>query len=262
VLHLTTDTFARPVDPHDDARVLYVRSYLLIRTTVGLLGALLPTMLFLLEWAFLRGDATVRGSLSAYYFTPARDLFVGVLCTAGVLLVTYLAGQVRTWDFWLSSVAGVAALGVAFFPTERPGLPGGAPLCGPDSSPRPPRCTALQQAWGETTVAAVHYASAAVFILTLAALCFVFAHRDARHGVRRSRVRFHRACGIAILAAVGWILLGLVVPVDVAGLAPLYLGEVVSLYAFAASWLVKGHDLRRLLPQRLRARLTPPSDRR
>ncbi|MGN6577256.1 MAG: hypothetical protein ACTHKG_16405 [Nocardioides sp.] len=256
MLHLTTDTFARPADPHDasDPRVLYVRSYLLIRTAVGTLGALLPTMLFLLEWAFLRGDATVRGSLSAYYFTPARDLFVGVLCTAGVLLVTYLAGQVRTWDFWLSSAAGVAALGVAFFPTERPGLRAGAAACGPGVTPRPRGCTALQQAWGETTVAAVHYASAAVFILAMAAICFVFAHRDARHGVRRSRVRFHRACGTAILVAVGWILLGLVAPVDVAGLAPLYLGEVVSLYAFAASWLVKGHDLRRLLPQRLRAR--------
>lgn len=256
MLHLTTETFARPADPHDpaDPRVLYVRSYLLIRTVVGTLGALLPTLLFLVEWAFLRGDATVRGSLSAYYFTPARDLFVGVLCTAGVLLMTYLAGQVRTWDFWLSTLAGVAALGVAFFPTERPGLGPAAPACG--AEPRRRLCTALQQAWGETTVAAIHYASAAVFIGSLAAICFVFAHRDARHGVRRSRVRFHRACGTAILVAVGWILLGLVVPVDVAGLSPLYLGEVVSLYAFAASWLVKGHDLRRLLPRGLRARWT------
>ncbi len=262
MLHLTTDTFARPVDLRDgdDPRVLYVRSYLLIRTAVGALGALLPTLLFLIEWAFLRGDATVRGSLSAYYFTPARDLFVGVLCTAGVLLVTYLAGQVRTWDFWLSSLAGVAALGVAFFPTERPGVAPSAPMCG--ATPTPRGCTALQQAWGETTVAAIHFASAAVFILALAAICFVFAHRDARHDVRRARVVFHRACGTAILVAVGWILLGLVAPLDVAGLTPLYLGEVVALYAFAASWLVKGHDLSRLLPERLRARLTRPSDRR
>ncbi len=264
MLHLTTDTFARPDGVHDDGdpRVLYVRSYLLIRTAVGGLGALLPTLLFLIEWAFLRGDATVRGSLSAYYFTPARDLFVGVMCTAGVLLVTYLAGQVRTWDFWLSSLAGVAALGVAFFPTERPGVAASAPMCGPEVTPVPGGCTALQSAWGETTVAAIHYTSAAVFILTLAAVCFVFAHRDARHDVRRSRVVFHRACGVAILVAVGWILLGLVAPLDVAGLTPLYLGEVVALYAFAASWLVKGHDLRRLLPARLRARLTPPSARR
>ncbi len=75
MLHLTTDTFARPADGHDDAgaRVLYVRSYLLIRTAVGTLGALLPTMLFLIEWAFLRGDAgrpswwRSAGSCSAWW---------------------------------------------------------------------------------------------------------------------------------------------------------------------------------------------------
>lgn len=248
MLNLTTDTFERPSDMADvdDAGVLYVRSYLLIRTVVGTLGALLPTLLFLLEWAFLRGEVTIRGSLSAYYFTAARDVLVGVLCVAGVLLLTYMAGQTRTWDFWLSSAAGVAALGVAFFPTARPHRTADAPLCG--SVPEPRGCTQLQQAWGETAVATVHYASAAVFILSLAAICFVFAHRERRYGDNPLRVAFHRGCGTTILVAVAWILLGLVVEVDIAGLTPLYVGEVVSLYAFAASWLVKGHDLRRLLP--------------
>lgn len=248
MLNLTTDTFERPEDLSDvaDPSVLYVRSYLLIRTVVGTLGALLPTLLFLLEWAFLRGDATIRGSLSAYYFTAARDVLVGVLCIAGVLLLTYMAGQTRTWDFWLSSVAGVAALGVAFFPTARPHQGPDAPLCG--SLPQPRGCTQLQQAWGETAVATVHYASAAVFILSLAAICFVFAHRERRHSGPTMRVAFHRGCGTTILVAVAWILLGLVVEVHIAGLTALYVGEVVSLYAFAASWLVKGHDLRRFLP--------------
>lgn len=248
MLNLTTDTFERPSDMTDvaDASVLYVRSYLLIRTVVGALGALLPTLLFVLEWAFLRGGVTVRDSLSAYYFTPARDLLVGVLCISGVLLMTYMAGQTRTWDFWLSSVAGVAAFGVAFFPTGRPHLPDGAPLCG--SVPEPRGCTQLQQAWGETAVAAVHFTSAAVFILSLAAICFVFAHRERRHGGKPLRVAFHRGCGTTILVAVAWILLGQVVEVEIAGLSPLYVGEVVALYAFAASWLIKGHDLRRLLP--------------
>ena len=67
MLNLTTDTFERPSDMADvaDAGVLYVRSYLLIRTVVGTLGALLPTMLFLLEWAFLRGEVDRRVRRSA-----------------------------------------------------------------------------------------------------------------------------------------------------------------------------------------------------
>lgn len=247
MLSLTTDTFEQPSDLTDvtDPRVLYVRSYLLIRTVVGTLGALLPTLLFALEWAFLRGGASFRGSLSAYYHTAARDVLVGVLCVAGCLLMTYMAGQTRTWDFWLSSTAGVGALGVAFFPTRRPNLAEGDPLCG--SVPSPQGCTQLQQSWGENAVAGVHFASAAVFILCLAAICFVFAHREKEHDGNPARVAFHRGCGVAIIVAVAWILLGLVVEIDIVGLEPLYVGEVVSLYAFAASWLVKGHDLRRLV---------------
>lgn len=248
MLNLTTETFERPEDMTDveDPGVLYVRSYLLIRTVVGTLGALLPTLLFVLEWAALRGDASVRGSISAYYHSSARDLLVGVLCISGCLLMTYMAGQVRTWDFWLSLAAGIAALGVAFFPTKRPNLDAGAPLCG--TQPTPPGCTQLQQAWGETAVATIHFTSAAVFILCLAAICFVFARREQRHDDRPGRVAFHRGCGFAILVAVAWILLGLVVEVDLFGLTALYVGEVVSLYAFAASWLIKGHDLRALVP--------------
>jgi hypothetical protein len=248
MLRLTTETFARPatLDDNEDPRVLYARSYLLIRTVVGVLGGLLPTLMLLLEWAFLKGDVTVRGSLSAYYFTPARDLFVGVLSVAGVLLLTYLAAQPRTWDFWLSSVAGVGALVVAYFPTERSPLPPGAPRCGPDAVPVPRGCTALQQAWGETVVGTIHYTGAAVFILSTAALCFVFAHRDQRHG-RPTHARMQRSFGLTILVAVAWTLLGMVVPVDIAGLSPLYLGEVVALYAFTGAWLLKGYDLRRVV---------------
>lgn len=249
MFHLTSETFERPEDltRRADAAVLYVRSYLLIRTLVGLLGVLLPTVLFLVDWLFLRGDATVRGSLSAYYHSPARDLFVGVLCVTAVLLMTYLAGQTSTWDFWLSSTAGVSALGVALLPTQRPNLGESATRCGPGGAPDPPGCTPLQSAVGETAVAAVHFTFAAVFILALAALCFVFAHREGRHGGAAARVRFHRACGFAILGAVAWIVLGQVLPLTLAGFSPLYVGEVVSVYAFGASWLIKGYDLRRLV---------------
>ncbi len=249
MFHLTSETFERPEDltRRADAAVLYVRSYLLIRTLVGLLGVLLPTVLFVVDWLFLRGDATVRGSLSAYYHSPARDLFVGVLCVTAVLLLTYLAGQTSTWDFWLSSTAGVSALGVALLPTQRPNLGESATRCGPGGQPDPAGCTPLQSAVGETAVATVHFTFAATFILALAALCFVFAERERRHGGPAMRVRFHRVCGSAILAAVAWIALGQVFPLTLAGFSPLYVGEVVSVYAFGASWLIKGYDLRRLV---------------
>ena len=52
-----------------------------------------------------------------------QDVFVSGLCVIGFLLATYMAGEFRTWDFWASLIAGLAVLGVVFFPTSRPGLP-------------------------------------------------------------------------------------------------------------------------------------------
>ena len=240
---LTSDTFERPTDLTDgtDPAVLYARSYLLIRTTVGLIGIVLPIALFVVDAGVLHGSITARGSLSAYYHSGARDLFVGALCVTGCLLMTYMGSQPRTLDFWLSLVAGAAVLGVALFPTRRPEIDPGA-------------LTPLQDRLGEGVVSAVHFTCAGTFILALAALCFVFAHREERYGDTPGRVRLHRTCGVVILAAVAWAALGFVAPLDLGWLTSLYLGEVASVWAFGLSWLVKGYDLRAMVRHLLPAR--------
>lgn len=250
---LTTDTFKRPDDLTDsnDPKVLYARSYLLNRMVIGGIGVLLPTLLFIADWLFLRGAVSVRGSLSAYYHTPARDLFVAALCVTGVMLLTYMAAQASTWDFWLSSRAGLAVLGVALLPTKRPSLDVSAPLCGPDSIPVPPGCTQLQQAFGETAVATIHYISAGIFILSLAAICFLFARRELKHGARTNRARLHRVCGLLIIAAVAWVGIGGALDADIGSFTPLYVGEVVSVYAFGVSWIMKSLDLSKSMLDRL-----------
>src|SRR5438045_295151 len=128
MLRLTADSFQRPVSADDNAdpAVLYVHSYLLIRTSVGIIGILLPIILIIGEAFFLTGSVQVRGSLSAYYHSSMQDIFVGSLCITGLLLITYMAGMPRTWDFWLSLVSGFAVLVVVFFPTWRPGISPGA----------------------------------------------------------------------------------------------------------------------------------------
>jgi hypothetical protein len=235
VLDLTTNTFARPADLSDrrDPAVLFARSYLAIRTAVGVLGILLPVLLVSVDALLLEGPVTARDSLSDYYHSGARDVFVGALCIIGGLLVTYLAPLPRTWDFWLSAVAGVAAFGVAFFPTFR--AEADAPF------------TPLQERLGATPVAVVHFASAGVFLVSMAALSFVFAARDRRWGAPRGRVLLHRACGSLILAALAWAALGFVVDLDLGWVTALYAGEVVAVWSFGVSWLVKGADLWQLL---------------
>ena len=244
---LTTDTFRRPgnMDNNSDPAVLYVRSYLLIRTVVGFIGILLPIVLIIGETFFLDGSVQVRGSLSAYYHSSMQDIFVASLCVTGFLLITYMAGMPRTWDFWLSLTAGIAVLAVVFFPTWRPGVPGGAALCG--SSPPPLGCSPVEQALGEALTARIHAAAAAVFILCLAAISFLFARREKKYNRSDTRKRLHIFCGSAILAAVAWVIIGGALKINIWKLTPLYLGEIISVWAFGVSWLAKGKDLRKIL---------------
>lgn len=250
---LRDDSFVRPQDLGNraDPAVLFARSYLLIRTIVGLIGIVLPFVFILGEAFFLRAGVHVRGSISAYYHTSMRDIFVGGLCVIGFLLASYMAGQNKRTDYTLSLVAGVAVIGVALFPTSRPGLAADAPRCG--TMPAPSGCTPVQQWLGETLAASVHFSFAAVFILCLAAICFYFANHEVNRpdGGSARAARLQRSCGVVILAAVGWVGLGGILGATIWELTPLYLGEVVSVWAFALSWLVNGRAWwERLKPRR------------
>ena len=220
----------------------YTSSYRFIRLVIGFLGILLPVIFIVGEAFFLRGGVHVRGSLSEYYHTSMQDIFVGGLCVIGFLLATYMAGEWRTWDFGASLIAGIAVLGVVFFPTTRSNLPHGAPACG--SVPQPAGCSAVEQALGEHQTAVIHGVFAIVFILFLAIMSFLFAASEVL-AAKPARFRrpglfwTHTACALIILAAGAWAFWG----AGIWELTPLYIGEVVSVWAFAASWLVAGFYL-------------------
>lgn len=243
----------------------YTRSYRVMRLVVGFLGVALPLVFIIGEAFFLRGGVHVRGSISAYYHTSMQDVFVGGLCVIGFLLATYMAGELRTWDFWASLIAGLSVLGVVFFPTSRSGLPAGAPACG--SVPEPPGCSAVEQALGEHQTAVIHGACAIAFILFLAVMSFLFATSEvlskqdrltaqSRPGPRvfRNPALFwiHSLCALVILAAGTWAFVG----AGIWELTPLYIGEVASVMAFGLSWLIAG--IAQTAPARVRpAQVTP-----
>lgn len=93
----------------------YTDSYRALRRAVGILGILLP-FIFLIGDSVIGGSVRVRGSISEYYHTPMQDIFVGGLCIIGFLLILYMAGEYKSLDFLASVIAGVAVLGVVFFP--------------------------------------------------------------------------------------------------------------------------------------------------
>ena len=240
---INRETYERPADMHDtrDPAVLYVRSYLTIRTAVGLLGAVLPVLLWTVDG--LTGPWHVRGSLSAYYHSPALDVFVAGLGVVAFLLITYMSGQPGTTDFLWSTIAGTALLGVVFFPTARdPAVAAGGSCAAPDP---PGGCSALERAVGEATSNGVHAACAVIFIASLALISLGFARREEVHEHNRVAARTHRAMAGLIVLSLAWAAFAQFVhSIDIWRFTPVYAAELVSVYAFSVSWLLKGWDLR------------------
>jgi hypothetical protein len=208
----------------------YVRSYLLMRVFVGALGVALPFLLVLFDKVAFDGPF-LRGSLSAYYYTGSRELFVGALCAIAIFLVTYKVAE-RNLDNTLSLAAGAGVLLVALFPT---GLSEGVT----DTTP-------LQDLLGERLVEVVHFTAAAIFIVSLGVITYYFGvregNRDPQPGKRSPQFwqRYHWACAATIGLALLWIVVTMAV--DWPNKA-LLIGEVASVWAFAASWLMKGLEL-------------------
>jgi hypothetical protein len=222
------------------ARVLYLKSYLFMRALIGVIGIIMPISLIVFD-SLLTKHVSVRGSLSGYYHSGVRDIFVGSLCAVAVFLITYKVFE-HNLDNTLSTLAGLGALGVAFFPTGRP-----------EGATFPP--TPFQEYAGEVNVKFVHYTSAAIFILSLALISLMFGLREAKRS-QQTRAKparlsptfwknFHFGCTVAIFAGVGFI----VVTQAVHWFAnySLFVGEVVAVVAFGLSWFAKGLELLDLL---------------
>ena len=62
-------------------------SYMFLRQTVGWIGTLLPAVLIV--GVAVSSAASLPGSMSGYYYTDMRNIFVGALCALGVFLGAY-----------------------------------------------------------------------------------------------------------------------------------------------------------------------------
>jgi hypothetical protein len=248
------------------------KSYLGIRFVIGTIGLSLPLALVVIDALFLEATADIRGSMSAYYHSPARDVFVGGLVAVGVVLISYLWWRWDTWDFGLSVIAGLGAIGVAAFPTGRSGVDTSPTSCAEQQADGTPSCVALQELWGEHRVESLHLVSAAVVVASFAALCLVFALRDFGYGVaahevasqdadrlgvrnmwrhavtsgvlthlrRVPRTVLYALCFVGVVLGALWAVTGPDWP------APrTYVGEFIAFSFFGFAWMVASWDLLR-----------------
>ena len=103
-----------------------VMDYRALRAVIGGIVILLVPVVYIGNWLiFIRhpggcfyNPQWIPGSLSGFYYTHMRNLFVGAMCAVGVFFVAY-RGHDR-WDDRLTNVAGLAAICIALFPTMPP----------------------------------------------------------------------------------------------------------------------------------------------
>lgn len=225
--HRWVDTHA---DTHDAAR-----SFLSVRRAIGYVAILLPVALVVIGVAL----DDFRPSISGFYYSEGRDVFIAILFATGLFLISYTGHGKRpdeklAPDYWASKVAGVAVILVAFVPTGvRDGF---AP---------PWLYTRLDPGF----LQGFHLACAAVFFLTLAYFSLrLFRRGGDEDALKRARKRIHFWCGVAILASLGLIAVFSLVNRDAPDAVgtwwhPTFWFETTATLAFAVSWLTKGRSL-------------------
>ncbi|MBK8498461.1 MAG: hypothetical protein IPL52_06485 [Flavobacteriales bacterium] len=193
------------------------------RQALGWLGIALPLVL-----PPIAGSRPIDGagqwwaqlnSISAYYHTGAEVFFIGIVMALGTFLITYLGYKNKkgSADFWVSTLAGLAAVTLAFFPTEADS---------PYASPVWWRC------WMET----VHLSAASTLFGSFAFMAlFLFTFKKGlavRERLKKPSNRVHILCGLVIVGCMAYVAVG--------KSDSIFWPEAIMLWAFGISWLTKG----------------------
>lgn len=211
---------------------ILVISYLGLRKAIGILGVALPFALALgnILLRALGIQSSVHGpviedSISSYYYTDLRNIFVGSMCAIGVFLISYRGYDRR--DARAGRFAFICAIGVALFPTS--------PL--PVATPN------------QTLIGGVHLTFAALLFLTLSYFSLkLFTKTDPNKPPTRQKQQrnvVYRVSGYIMLACIALIVVAALPPIKamVEQLAPRFWLEAIAIVAFGISWLTKGEAI-------------------
>lgn len=201
-------------------------SYQTLRWVIGILAITLPLVLVI--WQFIDCECgDIRSSISDYYYSAARNYFVGIIFAIAIFLLTYrgyVKGAMdREWfsDDIAGTITCVFLLGVALFPT------------------------------GDIWVGRVHLFCAFVAFMMLAYFCLVLFVKtgDLTSNLKRWRNRVYRTCGWIIILCIILIavyLFFLQGEDSIADLNPVFWLEWLAIWAFGWSWFIKGKALRKI----------------
>ncbi len=200
-----------------DESLAQTYSYLALRKAVGWIGILLPFVLFLGVLLFFGGDP-IQKTISLYYYTGMRDVFVGSVCSIALFLFFYKGYDYL--DNFAGNLAGFLALGVALFPTVKQG----------------------PQDWAGI----VHFVCASLFFVVLSAFSiFLFTRKTGKPSKQKLiRNKIYISCGVVMIFSLIAILIYFsLVDYEKSESCFVFWAETLALVAFGVSWLTKGGTL-------------------
>ena len=207
------------VSPKPSAPDSLIISYLTLRKIVGLLGMSLIPILVLGSF-ILDHTQEIQVSVSAYYHTSMRNALVGIICAISLFLLSYNG---YTWqDSLASKLAGLFALGIAFFPTSATNDKG-------------------------DIMSKLHYITSGIFFVILSYMSIFLFTKSSGNMMpeKKIRNRIYRVCGIIMIISVIGIPIADIPAIHnrIVLLNPTLILETFALMSFGFSWLIKGEFL-------------------
>jgi len=194
-----------------------VFDYRALRLLVGIIAFAIPICVTLIS-------SNPLSSISASYFTEARDVFVGMLFIVGAFLWAY-NGHSKP-QCYASKFASIAAILVALVPTV---------------------CDTCES----STTSAIHYVSAIILFSILTYFCLGPFRKNTKGkgGKKGRRSIIYLLCGLVMLVSMlGLGICELALPDDLMSkLRITYWAETVALFSFGCAWIVAGKYFRPLV---------------
>lgn len=209
---------ARKEQNPEELRNHVTATYFTLRTGIALIACFLPLVLWV--GGLLRFGLGLQTSMSAYYNTGMRDVFVGVLCATGAFLYLYKGFGDR--ENYALNAAGVFAVLTALIP------PGGVVI--------------------EPFMLTPHGFAGVLFFVAIAYVC-IFRASDTLPLMkdRRAADMYSRAYKILgwgmIVSPLGAYLLNLLLLSGSETGAYIFFIELLGVWTFAAYWILKSREL-------------------
>lgn len=221
-----------------NTKIISLEKQSTLRWLVGSLGMLLPILLWLILY-FGNNLQTPLDSISHYFYTRASSIFIIVVSLLAIFLLVYKGYEMI--DFILSTIAGICALLLLYFPTSNID-------CAPDIT----NCSYVITHFPDTNEefrSTFHLIMAGLFLGSLALMSiFLFTKKEGdKDGfvipdLKGEKIIFV-VCGVLMLLSMLMIATNCfgVFTVDEFNDKNLtFWFEVVALEAFGFSWFVKG----------------------